>query len=154
MQTLNIYRMEEGTVFMLGKMNIKLPSPTQFDGRYPQSNEWSARSGEVKAYLGVHNVNIEDTMDDCTKSVTIIVLSDIQDKYTLAEVTRMNNNYPTAPADGEDGYDDYIDLRDTIRKMRGDITSFSQTLNYVLLHATKAGSEAHSIIRRVMRQSN
>eukprot|EP00971_Amphidinium_carterae_P335316 6471117-Amphidinium_carterae.1 len=38
--------------------------------------------------------------------------------------------------------------------MRGDIVSFSPTLNYVLLHATKAGSEAHSIIRRVMRQSN
>eukprot|EP00971_Amphidinium_carterae_P239228 4748940-Amphidinium_carterae.2 len=38
--------------------------------------------------------------------------------------------------------------------MRGDIVSFSQTLNYVLLYATKPGSEAHSIIRRVMRQSN
>eukprot|EP00971_Amphidinium_carterae_P153650 3046617-Amphidinium_carterae.1 len=38
--------------------------------------------------------------------------------------------------------------------MRGDIVSFSQTLNYALLHATKQGSEAHSIIRRVMRQSN
>eukprot|EP00971_Amphidinium_carterae_P271620 5389686-Amphidinium_carterae.1 len=38
--------------------------------------------------------------------------------------------------------------------MRGDIVSFSQTLNYVLLHATKQGSEAHPIIRRVMRQSN
>eukprot|EP00971_Amphidinium_carterae_P210081 4167785-Amphidinium_carterae.1 len=54
MQTLNIYRMEEGTISMLGRMNIKLPSPTQFDGRYPQFNEWS---GEVKAYLGVHNVS-------------------------------------------------------------------------------------------------
>eukprot|EP00971_Amphidinium_carterae_P154991 3073512-Amphidinium_carterae.1 len=27
-------------------------------------------------------------------------------------------------------------------------------LNYVLLHAAKAGSEPHSIMRRVMRQSN
>eukprot|EP00971_Amphidinium_carterae_P263207 5221993-Amphidinium_carterae.2 len=133
-------------------MNIKLHSPTQIDGRYPQFNEWS---GEVNAYLGVHNVNIEDIMDDCTKSVTAIVLSDIQDKYTLAEVTRMNTTYQVVPAEGDDGYDDYSDLRDTIRKMRGDIISFSQTLNYVLLHATKAaGNEAHSIIKRVMRQSN
>eukprot|EP00971_Amphidinium_carterae_P058708 1160894-Amphidinium_carterae.1 len=38
--------------------------------------------------------------------------------------------------------------------MRGDIVSFSQTLNYVLLHATEPGSEAHSITMRVMRQSN
>eukprot|EP00971_Amphidinium_carterae_P255055 5063325-Amphidinium_carterae.1 len=28
------------------------------------------------------------------------------------------------------------------------------SLNYVLLHATKQGSEPHSIMRRVMRQSN
>eukprot|EP00971_Amphidinium_carterae_P207478 4116720-Amphidinium_carterae.1 len=38
--------------------------------------------------------------------------------------------------------------------MTGDIVSFSQALNYVLLHATKQGNEAHSIVRRVMRQSN
>eukprot|EP00971_Amphidinium_carterae_P212231 4212158-Amphidinium_carterae.2 len=38
--------------------------------------------------------------------------------------------------------------------MRRDIVNFSQTLNYVLLHATKPGSEARSIIRRVTRQSN
>eukprot|EP00971_Amphidinium_carterae_P146773 2908808-Amphidinium_carterae.2 len=63
-------------------MNIKLPSPTQFDGRYPQFNEWA---GEVKAYLGVHNVSIEDIMDECTKFVTVTQLSDIQDKYTSYE---------------------------------------------------------------------
>eukprot|EP00971_Amphidinium_carterae_P089736 1776761-Amphidinium_carterae.2 len=79
-------------------------------------------------------------MDDCTKSVTAIVLSDIQDKYTATEVNRLNTTYLQAIAEGEDGYDDYMDLRDNIRKMRGDIVSFSQTLNYVLLHATKAGS--------------
>eukprot|EP00971_Amphidinium_carterae_P129380 2562679-Amphidinium_carterae.2 len=95
MQTLNVYKMTEGTVSMLGKMNLKLPSPTQFDGRYPQFDEWSS---EGKAYIGVHNVNIEDIMDDCTNSVTSIVLSDIQDKYTMAEVTRINNTYPLIPS--------------------------------------------------------
>eukprot|EP00971_Amphidinium_carterae_P194757 3864702-Amphidinium_carterae.1 len=58
------------------KISIKLPSPTQFDGRYPQFNEWA---GEVKAYIGVCNVNIEDITDESTKSVTAIVLNDIQD---------------------------------------------------------------------------
>eukprot|EP00971_Amphidinium_carterae_P339413 6477227-Amphidinium_carterae.1 len=38
--------------------------------------------------------------------------------------------------------------------MRGDIANFSQTLNYVLPHATKPGSETHSITRRVIRKSN
>eukprot|EP00971_Amphidinium_carterae_P085546 1692619-Amphidinium_carterae.2 len=75
-------------------------------------------------------------MDDCMKSVTVIVLGDIQDKYTSAEVNRLNTTYPAAPEEGEDNYDDYLDMRDNIRKMRGDIVSFSQTLNYVLLHAT------------------
>eukprot|EP00971_Amphidinium_carterae_P348634 6490601-Amphidinium_carterae.2 len=89
MQTLNIYEimeMEKGTLSTMGKMNIELPSPTQFDGCYPQFNEWS---GEVKAYLGVHNVNIEDIMDDCTKSVTVIVLNDIRD-------AKLNTTYPVA----------------------------------------------------------
>eukprot|EP00971_Amphidinium_carterae_P152488 3021918-Amphidinium_carterae.2 len=39
----------------------------------------------------------------------------------------------------------------TIRKKRDEITSISQTLNYVLAHATKPGSEPHAMIRRIMR---
>eukprot|EP00971_Amphidinium_carterae_P124238 2461428-Amphidinium_carterae.2 len=63
------------------------------------------------------------------------------DKYIVVEVNRLNTTYPQAVGEEEDGYDDYMDMRDHIRKMRGDIVSFSQTLNYVLLHATKPGSE-------------
>eukprot|EP00971_Amphidinium_carterae_P227295 4508204-Amphidinium_carterae.1 len=84
MQTLNIYEMVKGTISMMGKLNIKLPSPTQFDGRYPQFNEWSGDQN-IHTYIGVHNVNIEDITDDCTKSVTVIILGDIQDKYTSTE---------------------------------------------------------------------
>eukprot|EP00971_Amphidinium_carterae_P023830 469794-Amphidinium_carterae.1 len=151
MQTLNIYKMENRTIGMMQKMNIKFPSRTQFDGRYPQFYEWA---GEVKAYLSIHNVNIEDIMDDCTKFVTVIQLGDIQDKYTADEVRMFNTTYPVALQDSEDGYDVFMDMTVNIKKMRGDIVNFSQTLNYVQLHATKPGSGAHSIIRRVMRQSN
>eukprot|EP00971_Amphidinium_carterae_P309850 6157306-Amphidinium_carterae.3 len=64
MQTMIMYKtekktMEKKTIGMMQKMNIKLPPPTQFDGRYPQFYEWA---GEVKAYLSVHNVNLEDIM--------------------------------------------------------------------------------------------
>eukprot|EP00971_Amphidinium_carterae_P287626 5709728-Amphidinium_carterae.1 len=100
---------------MMQKMNIKLPSPTQFDRRYPQFNEWA---GEVKANLDVHNVNIEDIMGECTKSVSVIVLTDIQDKYTEDEVRKLNTTYPQPVADGEDGYNDYMDLTVTIKKMK------------------------------------
>eukprot|EP00971_Amphidinium_carterae_P031567 621637-Amphidinium_carterae.1 len=41
-----------------------------------------------------------------------------------------------------------------IRKKKDDILSFSQTSNYVFVRSTKPGSEAHSIVRRIMRQSN
>eukprot|EP00971_Amphidinium_carterae_P338423 6475745-Amphidinium_carterae.1 len=41
-----------------------------------------------------------------------------------------------------------------MRKKKDDIASFSQTLNYVLVHSTKPGNEAHSIVRRIMRQSS
>eukprot|EP00971_Amphidinium_carterae_P351148 6491937-Amphidinium_carterae.1 len=142
--------MENNALGMMQNMNINLPSPTQFDARHPQLYEWA---GEVKAYLNVHNVNIEDIMDDCTKLVTVILLGDIQDKYTADEVREYNTKFPVA-LQGEDEYDEYMDMTVNIKKMRGDIINFSQTLNYVLLHATKPGSEAHSIIRRVMRQSN
>eukprot|EP00971_Amphidinium_carterae_P288853 5735462-Amphidinium_carterae.2 len=151
MRTLNIYKMENRTIGMMQKMNIKLPSPTPLDGRYPQFYE---SAGEVKAYLSVHNVNMEDIMDDCTKFVTVIQLGDVQDKYTADEVRKHNTTHPVALQDGEDGYDDYMDMTVNIKKMRGDIVYFSQTLNSVLLHSTKPGSEAGSIIRRVMRQSN
>eukprot|EP00971_Amphidinium_carterae_P348261 6490407-Amphidinium_carterae.2 len=125
--------MENKTIGMMQKMNIKLPSPTKFDGRYPQFYEWAEK---VKAYLSVHNVNIDDIMDDCTKSGTVILLGDIQDKYTADGVRECNTKFPTAPQEDEDDYDEYMDM----------------TVNNV--NATKPGSEAHSIIRRVMRQSN
>eukprot|EP00971_Amphidinium_carterae_P316206 6285214-Amphidinium_carterae.2 len=105
----------EKTIGMMQRINIKLPSPTQFDGRYEHFNEWS---GEVKTYIGVHNVNIEDIMDECTKSVTAIVLNDIQDKCTAEEVRRLTTTYPQAAAEGEDGYDDYMELTVTVKKMR------------------------------------
>eukprot|EP00971_Amphidinium_carterae_P206088 4090113-Amphidinium_carterae.1 len=47
------------------KMNIKLPMPSQYDGKTPQFNEWA---GEVKAYLMVHNIYIEDLMEESTRS--------------------------------------------------------------------------------------
>eukprot|EP00971_Amphidinium_carterae_P274855 5453900-Amphidinium_carterae.2 len=68
-------------------------------------------------------------MDECTMSVTVV---------------QMNAN----------GYDDFMDLTVNIKKMRSDIVSFSQTLNYVLLHATKPGCEAHSITRREATEFN
>eukprot|EP00971_Amphidinium_carterae_P313663 6234156-Amphidinium_carterae.1 len=56
---------------------------------------------------------------------------------------------------GEDHYDDYMDRWEAMeKKKKADILQFSQILNYALLHATKSGSEPHSIMRRVMRQSN
>eukprot|EP00971_Amphidinium_carterae_P189435 3760424-Amphidinium_carterae.1 len=42
-QTLRMYdEYKEGTVGMM-KMNIKLPTPTQYDGKSPQFNEWSSQ---------------------------------------------------------------------------------------------------------------
>eukprot|EP00971_Amphidinium_carterae_P257891 5119023-Amphidinium_carterae.1 len=51
---------DEFMVHMI-KMNIKLPNPTAFDGKTPQFNEWAE---EVESYLTVHNIFIDDLMDD------------------------------------------------------------------------------------------
>eukprot|EP00971_Amphidinium_carterae_P244545 4855670-Amphidinium_carterae.2 len=70
------------------------------------------------------------------------------------DLRRFNAKYPQPINYGEDHYEDYIDRWEAMEKKKSDIAHFSQTLNYVLLHATKQGSEPHSIMMRVMRQSN
>eukprot|EP00971_Amphidinium_carterae_P222675 4419275-Amphidinium_carterae.1 len=51
---------DEVTIAML-KMNIKLPTPTMYDGKSPQFNEWAK---EVKTYLTVHNIHIDELLED------------------------------------------------------------------------------------------
>eukprot|EP00971_Amphidinium_carterae_P245850 4882918-Amphidinium_carterae.2 len=51
-------------------------------------------------------------------------------------------------------FEDYNQLKMSIRKKRNEILSISQTLNYLLVHATTTGSEPHSMIRRIMRTAN
>eukprot|EP00971_Amphidinium_carterae_P277289 5503222-Amphidinium_carterae.1 len=125
---------------MMGKMNIELPMPTQFDGQNPQLNEWA---GDVKAYLTIHNVHIEDYMDERPTQQT-----------TLQDLKDYDNDSQSYLQDEQQEFDEYNDMTLTIRRKRDEITSFPQTLNYVLAHSTKPCSEAHSMIKRIMRQSN
>eukprot|EP00971_Amphidinium_carterae_P047587 937276-Amphidinium_carterae.1 len=62
-QTLRICNENNDETVGMLKMNLKLPTPTQYDVKSPQLNEWS---GEVKAYLTVHNIYIEDLMEEST----------------------------------------------------------------------------------------
>eukprot|EP00971_Amphidinium_carterae_P023780 468891-Amphidinium_carterae.1 len=39
--TFHIHKTTSNTIGMMGRMNTKLPTPTQFDGRSPQFNEWA-----------------------------------------------------------------------------------------------------------------
>eukprot|EP00971_Amphidinium_carterae_P232121 4606404-Amphidinium_carterae.1 len=96
---LHVHKTNDNTVAMMGKMSIKLPTPTQFDGKNPQFNE----KINSQQYLQKVQTNTRSTQ------------------------TTLN-----------------------IRKKKDDIMSSSQTLNY----SSKSGSEAHSIVRRIMRQSS
>eukprot|EP00971_Amphidinium_carterae_P093843 1856913-Amphidinium_carterae.1 len=58
-------------------MNIKLPNPTMFDGKPPQFNEWSE---EVKSYLTVRNIFIDDLMDDSCRSTTPMVIATMEER--------------------------------------------------------------------------
>eukprot|EP00971_Amphidinium_carterae_P035728 703173-Amphidinium_carterae.2 len=73
--TLRRYRNNDNTIGTLGKMTVKLPMPTQFDGRNPQFREWI---GEVNAYLTITMFTVEDSMDVSATSVDAI---DTQDAY-------------------------------------------------------------------------
>eukprot|EP00971_Amphidinium_carterae_P074559 1473660-Amphidinium_carterae.1 len=61
-----------------------------------QFNEWA---GEVKIYLTIDNVNFEDYMDSCARSIETVNIVDLQDGYTADDVTRPNTRFPAAPAE-------------------------------------------------------
>eukprot|EP00971_Amphidinium_carterae_P013291 261884-Amphidinium_carterae.1 len=104
--------------------------PTQFDGRNPQFREWS---GEVKAYLTIHNVHREDYMDESAKSMEAIELRSIQDAYVAEDTNYRDQRYLVQPTEDEqDEFADHVEMSLNIRKKRDEITSVSQTLNYVL----------------------
>eukprot|EP00971_Amphidinium_carterae_P287474 5706317-Amphidinium_carterae.1 len=77
--TLHIHKTTNNTIGMMGKMNFKRPTPTQFDGKKTQFNEWA---GEVKDYLTIHNAHIEEYMDESSRSIETINIASIQDEYT------------------------------------------------------------------------
>eukprot|EP00971_Amphidinium_carterae_P172066 3411586-Amphidinium_carterae.1 len=80
-------------------------------------------------------------MDDSTESVTAIVPTDIQTSYTTDMTRSLNDKFPVVLQEGEDNYDEYINMTMNILKIKDDIVNSSQTLNYVLLHSTEPGSE-------------
>eukprot|EP00971_Amphidinium_carterae_P289345 5744803-Amphidinium_carterae.1 len=116
-----------------------------YDGKSPQFNE---SSEEVRSYLTVHNIHIHDLLDDSSKSQIPVVIATMQRDAVAQDLQRFNAQYPQAIHHSEDGYDEYLDRWDAMEKKKADILQFSQTLSYVLLHATKQGSEPHSIMRR------
>eukprot|EP00971_Amphidinium_carterae_P125259 2481940-Amphidinium_carterae.2 len=126
----------------MGKMNIKLPTRTQFDGNNPQFNEWA---GELKTYLTIRNVHFEDCMDNCTSSIDAV---NIHDDYRAEDYVKLNNKLPAVTSEDTDEYEEHNEMTMNIRKKKDDIASFSQALNYVFAHSTKPGSEAHSIMRQ------
>eukprot|EP00971_Amphidinium_carterae_P028907 568601-Amphidinium_carterae.1 len=133
-QTLRMYsECKDGTVGMM-KMNLKLPTPTHYDGKTPQFNEWSR---EVKAHLTVHNIFIEDLMEDSTKSQVPMVVATMQRDAVADDLQRFNQRYPHAVNYGDDHNEDYMDRWEVMEEKKADIVHFSQTLNHVLFHATK-----------------
>eukprot|EP00971_Amphidinium_carterae_P148364 2941275-Amphidinium_carterae.1 len=67
-----------------------------------------------------------------------------------------DNKYLIQPTEDEaDELEDHNEITMSIRtKKRDEIISISQTLNYVLVRATKPGSKPHSMIRCIMRTAN
>eukprot|EP00971_Amphidinium_carterae_P058521 1157583-Amphidinium_carterae.5 len=93
---------------LLGMMGKK----TQFDARNPQVREWS---GEVKAYLTIHHVRIEDHMDESAKSVVAIHIRNIKDAYVTENAQYRYDRYPIVPTEDE--------TEDTERSLRSRVNS-------------------------------
>eukprot|EP00971_Amphidinium_carterae_P032172 633361-Amphidinium_carterae.1 len=87
-------------------------------------------------------------MDDSCKSPIPMVIATMQRDAVAADPQAFHQRYPQTIRYGEDNYDDYMDRWEAMENKKSDIQQHSQTLSHVLLHATKQGSEPHSIMRR------
>eukprot|EP00971_Amphidinium_carterae_P230986 4583616-Amphidinium_carterae.1 len=96
---------DEVTIAML-KMYIKLPTPTMYDGKSPQFNEWAEK---VKAYLTVHNIYIDDLLENSVRSQVPMVIATMQTDAVATDLQANNTRYPQQIRYGEDHYDDYMD---------------------------------------------
>eukprot|EP00971_Amphidinium_carterae_P207651 4120392-Amphidinium_carterae.1 len=92
-------------------------------------------------------------MEESGRSVETTDVKNIQNAYTADDVARLQQRFSNIPTE-DDELGKYNDMRLAIRRRKDKITSFSQTLNYVLVHSTKPGSETRSMIRRIMKRSN
>eukprot|EP00971_Amphidinium_carterae_P303978 6040621-Amphidinium_carterae.1 len=72
-------------------------------------------------------------MDQSAKSIDAIDLRNIQDAYVTEDVQYRDNKFHDEPTEEQaDEYEEYNDLNIAIRKKKEEISSISQTLNYVL----------------------
>eukprot|EP00971_Amphidinium_carterae_P249023 4943080-Amphidinium_carterae.1 len=90
-QTLRLCREADDVTIAMMKMNIKLPTPTQYDGKSPQFNEWA---GEFKSYLGVHNIYINDLLEDSTRSQVPMVIATMQRDAVANDLQSFNARCP------------------------------------------------------------
>eukprot|EP00971_Amphidinium_carterae_P230651 4577425-Amphidinium_carterae.1 len=66
-----------------------------------------------------------------------MAIATMQRDAVANDLQAFNRRYPQQMRQGEDGYDEYMNLWEAMEKKKADIQQHSQTLNYVLLHATK-----------------
>eukprot|EP00971_Amphidinium_carterae_P182758 3626708-Amphidinium_carterae.1 len=97
-------------------MSIKLPTPTQYDGKSPQFNAWT---GEVKAYLTAHNIYIGDLLEESTRSQVPMVIATMQRNAVADDLQRFNAPYLQAVNGDDDNYEDYVDRWEAMEKEEG-----------------------------------
>eukprot|EP00971_Amphidinium_carterae_P338915 6476468-Amphidinium_carterae.1 len=103
----------------------------------------------------MHNVHIEEDMDESAKSVDAMDLKNIQDANVTEYVqNRDNKNQKNPTEDEREELENYSGLTMANRSKQDEITSISQVLKYVPVHSTKSRSNSHSIFRQIMRTSN
>eukprot|EP00971_Amphidinium_carterae_P249478 4951973-Amphidinium_carterae.1 len=61
----------------------------------------------------------------------------MQTDAVATDLQAFHRRFPQAIRHGEDGYDEYMDHWEQMEKKKANIQQHSQTLNRVLLHATK-----------------
>ena len=155
----------------------RLPQPTVFDGTTPPFQEWIQ---ETRNFLSINNYEFVRQMDYSLQSDREVSLQDVtnstreggrrrellEDNETGQEDLRRELQIPQDEREDEHRTDEALNRQ--LRTLERDHDRLQQDydewvdrlerggdyLNYVLMHATKLGTEANNYIRRLQRSTN
>ena len=161
---------KDGACYMLNLPQPRLPTPTVFDGTSPTFPEWAR---ELRAYLNISQfeyINLFDFAYDAEEPLTtdIMVLQTAAGARQGAEILRHRARIQALQTERElpqDNRREHAVIDGEIQQATNDLNAqqvlqdatttavrrAGELFGYLIMHATKPGSEPNNLLRRLQR---